>query len=342
MNVSPLRVPHTVDIIVYPGFKALEAIGPLSVFEYANLQLQRSGLPPGYDVRIASTRPGAVRSDTLMSLEAVKSINMIAVPDHAVIVGARHIEEALAGAPEIVDWVAAVCPRMKRLAALCSGAVFLAAAGVLDGKRATTHWSVAKLLKARYPAVVVDSDAIFIREDNLWTSAGVTAGIDLALAFVEVDFGRELALGVASEMVVYLKRPGGQSQFSTHLMVQKTGKLNIRDIQTWILANLDQRLSVAALAERAAMSVRNFTRIFHQETGLSTLEFIEVARFELARQKLADLDLSLKQVVAMCGFANEEHLRRVFQKRLGITARHYRERFATTGIASGDSGKRMG
>lgn len=338
MSAPAVRLPLTVDIIVYPGFKALEAIGPLSVFEYANLQLQRRQLAPGYDVRIASIRAGAVPSDTLMSLDAVKAINTIAIPHTAVIVGARHIEVVLAGSQEIVDWVGAVCPRVKRLAALCSGAFFLAEAGVLDGKRATTHWSVAQMLQQRYPEIAVDADAIFIREDNLWTSAGVTAGIDLALAFVEEDFGRELALAVASEMVVYLKRPGGQSQFSTHLMVQKTGKTNIRDIQTWILANLDQRLSVAALAERAAMSERNFTRIFFQETGVSTLEFIELGRFELARQLLADLNLSIKEIVALSGFGNDEHLRRVFQKHLGITAKHYRERFATTGVVARVSG----
>jgi transcriptional regulator GlxA family with amidase domain len=328
--------PRTVDIIVYPGFKALEAIGPISVFEYANLQLQRRGQGIGYDVKVASIGTGAIQSDTLMSLQASKAINALALPDDAIIVGARHIEAALEGAMPIVDWVVAVCPRIGRLAALCSGAFFLARAGVLDGKSATTHWSVAQRLQQQFPAIAVNMDAIFIREDNIWTSAGVTAGIDLALAFVEEDFGRDLALEVAREMVVYLKRPGGQSQFSTHLMSQNTVKPNIREIQNWILENLDQPLTLAAIADKAMMSLRNFTRVFHQEAGMSTLEFIETGRFEYARQLLADVALPIKAVASRSGFRNTEHLRRVFQKRVGITAALYRERFATTGIERSD------
>jgi len=216
MKSTPEKT-RTVDLIVYPGFKSLEAIGPMSVFEYANLHLERRGHRAGYDVRIASTRLGAVNSDTLMSLDATKVISPLALPDDVIIIGARHIQQALSDGQDIVDWIAQVWPRIGRLAALCSGAFFLAAAGALDGKRATTHWGVAARLRDDFPSVEVDADAIFLRADNLWTSAGVTAGIDLALAFVEEDFGRELALEVATEMVVYLKRPGGQSQFSSHL-----------------------------------------------------------------------------------------------------------------------------
>ncbi|MBW8902047.1 MAG: AraC family transcriptional regulator, partial [Massilia sp.] len=189
----------TVDIVVYPGFKALEAIGPMSVFEYANLHLQRAGRQPGYDVRVCSTSTGSVQSDTLMSLEATKALDVLALPDNAIIVGARDIQRALADGAALVEWVSAASRRVKRLAALCSGAFFLAAAGVLDGKRATTHWSVAERLQTDYPAVRVEADAIFIHSDNLWTSAGVTAGIDLALALVEEDFGRDLALRVATD-----------------------------------------------------------------------------------------------------------------------------------------------
>lgn len=324
--------PRTVDIIIYPGFKALEAIGPMSVFEYANLHLRRQGKPAGYDVRIASTAPGHIRSDTLMSLEATKAIHTLALPDDAIVVGTRDIAAALDANPALVDWIAASAGRLQRLAALCSGTFFLAAAGQLDGKRATTHWGVAGKLRQQFPAVSVDEDAIFVRTGNLWTSAGVTAGIDLALAFVEDDFGRDLALEVATEMVVYLKRPGGQSQFSTHLLSQKTAQPTIRDIQNWILSHLEDNLSIAILADKARMSVRNFTRVFHQEAGVSTLEFVETARFERARQLLGDVALPVKTVAARSGFASDDHLRRVFQRRLGITPKVYRERFATTGV----------
>lgn len=332
MNVSTPSTVTTVDIIVYPGFKAVEAIGPMSVFEYANLHLQRRGKPSGYDVRIASCQTGMVRSDTLMSLEATKALNPLSLPDNAMIVGARHIQDALRESAGIIDWVAAVAPRLKRLSSLCSGAFFLAAAGVLDGKRATTHWSVAERLQAAYPAIDVAADAIFIRSGNVWTSAGVTAGIDLALAQVEEDFGRDLALEVATEMVVFLKRPGGQSQFSTHLLSERTTRPNIRELQNWILDHLQDKLSVAQLAEKAMMSERHFTRVFQQEVGKSAQEFIEHCRLERATSLLAELSLTLKMVAARAGFTDEAHMRRVFLKKIGITPKLYRERFATTGI----------
>jgi transcriptional regulator GlxA family with amidase domain len=324
----------TVDIVVYPGFKAMEAIGPMSVFEYANLHRQRRGQPPGYDVRIASFKTGPVRSDTLMSLDATKVINTLALPQTVIVVGARHIQEALVESAAIIDWIAAAAPRIARLTSLCSGAFFLAAAGVLDGRRATTHWGVADRLQADFPAVDVDADAIFIQSDNVWTSAGVTAGMDLALALVEQDFGRELALEVATEMVVYLKRPGGQSQFSAHLRSERTTKPNIRELQAWILDNLHEKLSVAQLADKAMMSERHFARVFQQEVGLTTQEFIETARFERATQLLADVALPLKAVAARACFTDEAHMRRVFLKKLGIAPKVYRERFATTGIAA--------
>ncbi|MFZ6677835.1 GlxA family transcriptional regulator [Undibacterium sp. Tian12W] len=318
---------RTVDIVIYPGFKALEAIGPMSVFEYANIHLQRQGKPAAYDVKIAAAHLGSVRSDTLMCLEASKLINTLVLPDDVIIVGSRHIQQALADNQAIIDWVAEVATRIKRLAALCSGAFFLARTGLLDGKHATTHWSVAKQLQDDFAAVQVDADAIFIRSGNLWTSAGVTAGIDLALAFVEDDCGHELALEVASDMVVYLKRPGGQSQFSTHLMSQKTAQTNIRELQQWILSNLHQRLPVSQLAKMAGMSLRNFTRLFQHEVGVSTTEFIETARLEFARQLLADMSeqtLPVKTIAARCGFGSDDQLRRVFQKRLQMSPTQYR------------------
>ncbi|WP_332877395.1 GlxA family transcriptional regulator [Massilia sp. S19_KUP03_FR1] len=321
----------TVDIVVYPGFKAMEAIGPMSVFEYANLHRQRRGQPPGYDVCVASFKTGPVRSDTLMSLDASKIINTLALPHTVVVVGARHIQDALIESAAIIDWLGAAAPRIPRLTSLCSGAFFLAAAGVLDGKRATTHWGVADRLQADFPAVDVDADAIFVRSENVWTSAGVTAGMDLALALVEQDYGRELALEVATEMVVYLKRPGGQSQFSAHLLSERTTKPNIRDVQSWILENLHEKLSVAQLAAKAMMSERHFARVFQQEAGLSTQAFIEASRLERATQLLAEVALPLKSVAARAGFSDEAHMRRVFLKKMGIAPKVYRERFATTG-----------
>lgn len=327
-----LHAPITIDIVVYPGFKAMEAIGPMSVFEYANLHLQRRGKSAGYDVRVASYKTGPVPSDTLMTLDATKVVSALALPDTVVIVGARHIHAALAESAQLVEWITSTASRIRRLTSLCSGAFFLAHAGVLDGKRATTHWGVAERLQADFPTIEVDVDAIFIQSGNIWTSAGVTAGIDLALALVEEDFGRELALEVATEMVVFLKRPGGQSQFSAHLLSERTARPNIRELQNWILDHLDHRLAVAELAQKALMSERHFTRVFQQEVGMSAQEFIETSRFERATRLLADLALPLKTVALRACFSDEAHMRRVFLKKLNIAPKVYRERFATTGV----------
>ncbi|MES2366954.1 MAG: DJ-1/PfpI family protein [Pseudomonadota bacterium] len=328
MSQDKLR---TVDIIVYPGFKALEAIGPLKVFDYANNCLHQRNLAGGYEVAIASTKTGMVSSDTLMSLHATKAISIFALPDLALIVGAHDIEQALQDSHEIVEWVAYAAPKMNRLAALCTGSFFLAEGGALNGRRATTHWSFAERLRKGYPEVKVDADAIFIREGNIWTSAGVTAGMDLALAIVEEDFGREIALEVARDLVIYLKRPGGQSQFSVHLSSQMTTHPTIRELQNWIMSHLDDDLNIPKLAARVAMSERNFARVFHRETAESPADFIERARFEVARRMLEENKSPLKVISLKTGFRTEEKMRRVFQKKIGVTPKVYRERFSTTG-----------
>jgi transcriptional regulator GlxA family with amidase domain len=326
---------HAVDIIVYPGFKALEAIGPLKVFDYANSHLAARGKGHGYQVCIASTQTGMVASDTIMSLQATKKINPLVLPDMAIVVGAHQIEAALLRSPGIVEWVSAVKGRIGRLAALCTGSFFLAEAGALDGKRATTHWAAADRLRDRYPAVTVDADAIFVRAGHIWTCAGVTAGIDLALAMVEEDFGRGLALEVARDLVVNLKRPGGQSQFSIYLSSQVTSHPKVRDLQDWILAHLADDLSTPVLAQRLAMSERNLNRVFQRAAACPPAEFIEKARFELARRLVEDNKSSLKLIAATTGFGTEERMRRVFQRRLGVTPRGYCERFSSVSNQAG-------
>lgn len=321
--------PRHVDMVVYPGFKALEAIGPMSVFEYANLHLVQQARSPGYVIDIVSTQAGPVRSDTHMVLQASRAISAHALPDTAIIVGARHIEPALSANPELVSWVAAVAPRIERLVGLCSGSFFMAAAGVLDGLPATTHWSLAALLRERFPAVLVEADAIYLRSGRLWTSAGVTAGIDLALALVEEDHGRGIALAVARDLVVYLKRPGGQSQYSVHLASQNTNHPGIREAQDWILCHVSQPLPMAELAARAAMSERNFRRVFAREVGISPLKFVEIARLDAARRLLEEGDLPLKSVAARVGFASEQPLRKLFVAQLGLAPQDYRERFGS-------------
>lgn len=327
MSANVSARPRRVDLIVYPGFKALEAIGTMSVFEYANLHLARQGRARGYEVSVASTALGRVPSDMAMALEATRAIGAAELPDIAVIVGAREIEQALAHNTALVDWARAVAPRIERLVALCSGTFFLAAAGLLDGQRATTHWDVAARLQAAFPKVQVEADAIYLRAGRLWTSAGVTAGIDLALALVEEDHGRALALQVARDLVVYLKRPGGQSQYSLHLASQNTSHPGIRHAQDWILCHLDAPLRLAELARQAAMSERNFRRVFGREVGASPAEFIERARLDAARRLLEDGDLPLKSIAGRVGFGSEQSLRKLFLKQLGVAPHEYRARF---------------
>ncbi|AOJ11111.1 GlxA family transcriptional regulator [Burkholderia mayonis] len=340
-EISPRHRTTTIDVVIYPGFKAIEAVGVINVFDYANARLAAAGHAPVYDLQIAAPAKGAVKSDTLIVLEATKAIDTLAVPDTAIVVGARDIERALRDTSMLVGWCRDVSGRIGRMVGLCSGCFFLAESGMLDGRRATTHWSVATMLQVRYPAVKVEPDAIFVREGNVWTSAGVTAGLDLALAMVEEDLGREIALAVARDLVIYLKRPGGQSQFSVYLASQMTAHASIRDVQDWILNSLDERLTVAQLAKRAAMSERNFIRVFVRETGYRPAEFIEIARLEKARRMLEQEGLPLKTVAVRSGFHSDDQLRRVFVRRLGVTPGAYRERFSGTGVrelpASGDA-----
>lgn len=317
---------HRVHIVIYPGFKSLEAIGALTVFDYANARLRAKGESPLYDLRLVAPEGGLVQSDTLIQM-AAEQLCGTGLPHTALVVGARDISTAVEQNRRIVDWCRTSGSSLQRLVGVCSGAFFLAQAGILDGLDATTHWSVANRLETEFPAVNVNADAIFIRNGNIWTCAGMSAAIDLSLALVEQDLGQELALNIARELVVYLKRPGGQSQFSQHLDSQMTPHSGIRELQKWILQNLGQELNLEVLARQANMSSRNLRRVFQQQTESSPSQFIERARLEQARRLLADGDTALKRIAATCGFGSEDHMRKVFQRQLGVTPRIYRDQF---------------
>jgi transcriptional regulator GlxA family with amidase domain len=321
----------TVDIIIYPGFKALEAVGALSVFKYANIHLKERGRPGGYDVKLTSSAVGPVISETHIPLYAEKKLSPLNIPHTAVIVGAWDIEGAVTDASDIVEWLKSSKHVLSRTIALCSGAFFLAQAGLLDGMRATTHWAVAETLAHNFPAVDVDADCIFVRQGDIWTSAGVTAGLDLALAVVEQDFGPDIALDVARDLVVYLRRQGGQSQFSSHLVSHATQHPTMREMQNWMLAHLDQDLASPKLASRLAMSVRSFNRSFRKETGTTPTEFLMRARIEAARRMLEEGSLPAKTIAASSGFKTYEAMRKAFQFALGITPLDYRDRFGASG-----------
>lgn len=327
---APGRDSHRVHIVIYPGFKSMEAVGPVNVLSYANRHLAERGDPRRYDIVLTAPRPGAIPSDTPITLAAEAGLPETGPLATVMVAGALDIQAALAREAGLVEWCRRRAFEAERFAALCSGSFFLAAAGVLDGRRAATHWSVAELLQRRFPGVRVDADAIFVQDGSLWTSAGVTAAIDLALAFVEQDFGRDLALAVARDLVIYLKRPGGQSQFSAALTSQMRGPPGMRDIQSWLLANLHQPLHIPDMAARAGMSPRNFTRLFAAELGTTPASYLEGARCERAKALLLDSDLPLKAIAFRCGFTSDEQLRKAFLRRFSLTPRDYRDRFRTS------------
>lgn len=320
-----------VALIVYPGFKTLEATGPLSVLGYASRHLAEAGHAGGYDVTIAAPHVGHIPSDTAMSLEATVALEGFDAPDTVLISGAAQIEEVLFGQQALVDWCRDNGPGFQRCAALCTASFFLAEAGLLDGQRAATHWNYAERLRQRFPQIEVDADAIFVQAGCLWTSAGVTAAIDLTLAFVEQDYGRDIALSVARDMVMYLKRPGGQSQFSTLLTGQMSGATSMNEVLTWMSERLDQPLTLNDIASHQGMSVRSLTRAFTSEFGAAPMAMLEGLRCDRAKALLLDTELPLKTVAYRAGFRSDEQMRKTFRRRFSLSPRDYRARFATSG-----------
>lgn len=325
----------SVALVVYPGFKALEAIGVLAVLSYAGQHLRGAGLAGGYDVTITAPVAGPVQSDTLMSLEASATLPEGAPLGTVFIVGAQNIETVLSREALLVDWCKRRAFEAERFSALCTGSFILAAAGLLDGRKAATHWNYAPRLQELFPEVGVNANAIFVQDGTLWTSAGVTAAIDLALAFVEQDFGRDIALRVARDMVMYLKRPGGQSQFSTMLTGQMSGASGMRDIQTMLSMRFDQPMTLEDMAAEAKMSVRSFSRAFAAEFGVTPMAYLEGLRCDRAKTLLLDTDLPMKNVAFRSGFSSDEQMRKVFRRRFSLSPRDFRARFKTAGIAPG-------
>ena len=317
-----------VAIVTYDGAQSLDVSGPLEVFAMAAdyVAARDRDEPPAYRVEILAARPGAVRMNSGLRLVADRAYSTVRGGIDTLVISGG---DSFAAANDVAlrRWLLTMSRRVRRLASVCSGAFILAAAGLLDGRRATTHWRGVPLLQRLYPRIRVEPDAIFVRDGNVYTSAGVTAGIDLALALVEEDLGHRVALAVARRLVVFLKRPGGQSQFSSHLAAQSVPAGPLRDLPEWILEHLEADLSVEALAARAAMSPRNFARVFLRETGATPAKFVEVARVDAARRRLETDEGGVEQVAARCGFSSAEHMRRTFLRHVGVVPVDYRKRF---------------
>ena len=311
-----------VVILAFPGLQTLDVHGPAEVFSTATT-LNRGA---GYAVEVVAQDPGPVRTSSValhpdgVIAASRGRIDTLLVPGGTGVVAACE-DEALVG------WLRAAAGRSRRVASVCTGSFLLARAGLLDGRRATTHWSGCTELARRHPEVEVDPAPIFVRDGHVITSAGVTAGMDLALALVEEDLGREIALEVARWLVLFVKRPGGQAQFSSQLAAQMAEREPLRELQAWIPDHLTDDLSVPALASRACMSERNFARAFRAETGMTPAAYVESARVESARIALETGGLPVEAVARRSGFGTVETMRRAFRRRLGVSPGSYRERF---------------
>lgn len=308
-------------IVLFDGVQSLDVTGPLEVFTGAGRYQQDS-----YAITTASLGGGPVVSSSGLGLIPAVDLRSfsLAATDTVLVPGGQGTSRP---DPELVSWLQARGPAAARITSVCTGAFLLAAAGLLDGKTATTHWAYADALARQFPAVTVQPDPIFVRDGQVATSAGVTAGIDLALALVEEDLGHAAALEVARGLVVYLRRPGGQAQFSAHLRAQSAQRAPLRDVQQWISEHPSEDLSVATLAARAGLSARQFARAFAAETGMSPGRFVSTVRLETARRLLEDSGRGVSQVARACGYGTPEAMRRAFVQSLGIPPASYRHRF---------------
>ncbi|WP_446447244.1 GlxA family transcriptional regulator [Streptomyces anulatus] len=310
---------RTVLVVLFDGIQSLDATGPMEVFAGAS----RS---PGvcYDLRTASLDGGPVRSTGGLTLMPDSSLADAPAPHTLLVPGGQGTR---GGHPELTRWLREHGPRAERLVSVCTGALLLAEAGLLDGHRVTTHWNYCEQLARDYPAVRVDSEPIFVRDGRLATSAGVTAGIDLALALVEEDHGRDLALDIARHLVMFLRRPGNQAQFSAQLSARTARREPLREVQHWITQHPEADLGVDALAARARLSPRHFARAFRSETGTTPGRYVERVRLEHARRLLEDTADGVERIARASGYGTPEAMRRAFVKTLATAPAEYRRRF---------------
>jgi len=316
-----------VEVLAFPLVQLLDVTGPLQVFATANDHITQAGGAAPYALRVIAKGGQAVTASAGLAIAAGPLPRAGSVVDTLLVAGGPGVEAAAAD-PALVDWVRQHATKARRVASVCTGAYLLAASGALDGRRVATHWSVCKEFARRYPAVRVEPDPIFVRDGSVWTSAGVTAGIDLALALVEQDLGRTVALAVARYLVVFLKRPGGQAQFSAALSLQ-SAEDQFGMLHDWINKHLSDDISLPMLADQAGMSERSFSRHYAEATGLTPARAVERLRVEAARRMLSESRLPVKRISQRCGFGSEETMRRSFLRVLSATPQDYRARFSS-------------
>ncbi|MDR3385623.1 MAG: DJ-1/PfpI family protein [Rudaea sp.] len=319
---------HAVVMLGYANAQVLDITGPLEVFARASRWMRDNGMHRGdaYTVELAAEQAGPVVMSSGLQLFAARSYRSVKKADTLLIAGGIGCHQAMQDRA-LLQWLRRISTKVSRLGSVCTGSLILARAGLLENRSATTHWAYVRQLGEASSSILVQPDAIYVRDNNVFTSAGVTAGIDMALAMVEQDWGQPVALAVAQELVMFLKRPGGQSQFSSQLAAQFCEDDKLRELQLWILDNLRSDLSNATLAERVAMSERNFARRFAETLGVTPARYVATRRLEAARRKLEQGKLRISQIARKCGFGSEESLRRAFVAELGVSPQAYRERF---------------
>ena len=325
---KPSIKPREVAIVVYPGVQSLDVTGPLEVFAGAGALIEAEARPERpYRVRILSGDGAPLVTSSGLTLVPDAALREApAKIDTLVVAGGAGSRAALADA-ELIEWLAQAAASARRTASVCTGAFLLAEAGLLDGRSATTHWASAAELARLYPRVGVDADPIFLRDGSIWTSAGVTAGMDLALALVEEDLDRDAALLIARHLVLFLRRPGNQSQFSATLSAQQPHREPLREAQRLVVEQISGEHSVEAMAARAHMSPRHFARAFRAETGITPARYVERVRLEAARRQLEDGADPIATVATDCGFGTPETMRRAFLRALEVGPAEYRRRF---------------
>ncbi|WP_407914159.1 GlxA family transcriptional regulator [Kitasatospora sp. NE20-6] len=311
---------HRVLLVLFDGVQSLDVTGPLEVFAGAGAA---AGRPGAYDVRTASPGGAAVRCSGGLRLLPDDDLAAVPSPHTLVVPGGSGTRDP---DPALVRRIAELAAGAERVVSVCTGAFLLAEAGLLAGRRATTHWAYCDTLARRHPSTTVEPEPIFVRDGPVSTSAGVTAGIDLALALVEEDLGLATALTVARHLVVFLRRPGGQAQFSAPLAAQLARRDGLRDVQRWITEHPDADLSVPALAARAALSPRQFTRVFTAETGVTPGRYADRVRLETARRLLEETSDGIEQIARAAGYGTPEPMRRAFLRSVGVPPTGYRRR----------------
>lgn len=319
--------PHRVVLLAHTHMNLLDLSGPLQTLATANLRVAHDGASL-YETIVASVDGGLIVTGSGLPVMTVALSTLDAMEIDTIIAPGGCKGDEYDASPRLVAWVAQRAPKARRTCSVCTGAFLLAAAGLLDGRRVATHWDWVSRLQTKHPRIQIDSDKIFIRDGSVWTSAGVTAGIDLTLALIEEDFGHRIAIETARQLVMFIKRSGGQSQFSVPLTAQGHHSGRFVELHAWVAGHLNADLSVERLAEQAGMAPRTFARTYVESLGRTPAKMVEAMRLEAVCRALEETHLPLKSIALSSGFGDEQSLRRVFQRQLNVTPTDYRRRFS--------------